>query len=419
MAQTVSSQRKLAVFDVEGVLMPKNRYLAFEVRRNLSFLQFIKLLSIGFLYELGLFSLENALKRIFKLFRDFSVEELLNIFRKVPLLPHTETVFAQLRERGFKTALISSGLPQAVVESLAVRLKADYAFGLELEVNNNILTGNIRGDVIKKNGKALTMKKILDQENLTKKDCVVIADDRNNAQIFYPETLKIGYNPDFIMTPKSDHIIKENLLEIILILEEKQKRLPSFLSRNEVIREAIHASGFLVTLVAMYLGVYVAAFLLSLTALVYTASELARIERKNVPLISSITLNAANFAERYEFATAPLFLALGITLSLILFPTPVNYAAIAIVSLGDSAASIFGKMCGKTLIPFNKGKNLEGSIAGFAFASLGATFFLHPLQALVGATIGIFVEAAPLPINDNLSTPLITGALLTLLLWLF
>lgn len=409
------ASRKLVIFDVEGVLLPKNRYLVFELGQNLDFLQFIKLLFIGFFYELGVLSLETALKRIFKLFQDFSVEEMLNIFRKVPLLPHTEAVFAKLREKGLKTALISSGLPQVVVENLASRLKADYAFGLELEVNNNILTGNIRGDVIKKNGKAFVMKEILDKENLTKHDCVVVADDRNNSSIFYPETLKIGYNPDFLIASKSDHVIKEPLLEIVSILEGTQKRPRYFLSRSEAIRETIHAGSLFVILATMYIGIYIVFFLLFLTILIYTASEFARIERKKIPLVSSITLNAATFSEHYEFATAPISLALGIILSLLLFPTPLNYALVAIVSLGDSAASIFGKLFGKTPISFNKGKNLEGSLAGLAFAFFGAAFFLHPLYAFIGATIGIFVESLPLPINDNLSTPLLTGVILTLL----
>lgn len=414
---TQTAPRKLVVFDVEGVLLPKNRYLTFELGRNLSFPQFIKLLFIGLLYETGLLSLESALKKMFKLFRGFSVEELLNIFRKVPLLPHTEAVFAKLREKGLKTALVSSGLPQIVVENLAYLLKANYAFGLELEINDNILTGNIKGDVIKKNGKAFIMKRILDQENLTKQDCVVVADDRNNSPIFYPEALKIGYNPDFLIAFKSDHVIREDLLKIESILEKTQKRPRYSLSRNEVIRGTIHAGGGLfVILAAMYFGVYIVAFLLFLTFLIYMASELARIERKNIPLISSITLKAATFSERYEFAINPIFFALGIILSLLLFPTPLNYTSIVIVSLGDSAASIFGKLLGNTPIPFNKGKNLEGSLAGLIFAFFGAVFFLHPLQAFISAIIGMFVESLPLPINDNLSIPLATGAMLSLLL---
>jgi len=415
MTQTAS--RKLVIFDVEGVLLPKNRYLAFELGRNLSFLQFIRLLLIGILYEVGLLSLESALKKMFKLFRGFSVEKLLDVFKKLPLLPHVEATFAKLKEKGLKTALVSSGLPQVVVENLASRLKANYAFGLELEIKDNILTGSIKGDIIKKNGKTLIMKKILDQENLTKQDCVVVADDRNNSPIFYPETLKMGYNPDFLIALKSDHVIRENLLEIASILEKTKKRPRYSLSRNEIIREAIHAvGGVFVILAAKYFGVYMVAFLLLPTILIYTASELARIERKNIPLISSITLNAATSSERYEFALNPIFFALGIMLSLLLFPTPLNYASIAIVSFGDSAASIFGKLLGKTPIPFNKGKNLEGFLAGLIFAFFGAVFFLYPLQAFISAITGMFCELLPLPINDNLSIPLATGAVLLLLL---
>jgi len=408
------SRKKLVVFDVEGVLLPKNRYLAFEVGRNLSFLQLLKLLLFGILYEIGALSLESAFKKIFKLFQGFSIEELLEIFEKVPLLPYTETVFVELKKRGFKTALISSGLPHVVVANLALRLKADYAFGLELETDNKILTGNIKGDVLKKNGKALVMKEILDLEGLSKKETVVVADDRNNAPILYPEVLKIGYNPDFLITVKSDRVIEENLLELISILEGKQRSWHS-LSRHEAIREAIHAGGFFITFASMLLGIYPIAFLLFLTILIYMASELARLERKTIPLISSITVKAATLSERYEFTTTPIYLALGVILSLLFFPTPINYASIAIVCLGDSAASIFGKVFGKTAIPFNKGKSLEGFLAGFAFAFLSAAIFLHPLQAFVGAILGMFVESLPLPVNDNLSTPLAAGIFLAFL----
>jgi HAD superfamily phosphoserine phosphatase-like hydrolase len=410
-----SFKRKLVIFDVEGVLLPKNRYLVFEAGRNLSFPQFLKLLFTGFLYEIRLLSLETALKRIFELLQGVSVRELLNIFRRVPLLPHTEEVFARLKEKGLKTMLISSGLPQVVVDNLAFRLKADYAFGLKLETNDGVLTGNIKGDVIRKDGKNIVAKKIMEKEGLAEKDCVVIADDRNNAPIFYPEALKIGYNPDFLIVRRSDRVVKGSLLEVISIIEGSRKRPRYSLSSNEVIREAIHASGFFVPLIAAYSGAYTVAFLLLLTALVYLASELARVEGKNVPLISSITLRATTYSERYEFATTPMFLALGVMLSLLLFPTPINYASIAIVCLGDSAASIFGKFFGETPIPFNKGKNVEGSVAGFVFAVLGAAVFLHIPKALVGAFIGMLVESLPLPINDNLSTPLATGFILTLL----
>jgi dolichol kinase len=99
---------------------------------------------------------------------------------------------------------------------------------------------------------------------------------------------------------------------------------------------------------------------------------------------------------------------------LLLFPTPAGAAAIAIFCLGDSAASLFGGLI-STSLPFNKGKTWEGSLAGFLFAFLAGTFFISPVLALIGAAVAMTIEVLPLPINDNVSVPLITGLVLTLL----
>lgn len=413
--KNLKNQRKIAVFDVEGVLMPKNRYLVFELGRNLGLAKFLRLLVIGGFYSLGFFSLENALRRIFRLFQGFAVEELIRIFKEVPLLPSTKQAFSEIRRLGLKTALISSGLPQVVVDSLADRLNADYAFGLQLEIEQGILTGNIEGVVIKKNGKASVMKKILIQEKLTEKDCIVVADDRNNLPIFYQETLKIGYNPDFLITLRSDYVIENDLSAILSILKETPKRRQMHIPSNEVIRETIHASSVLVIPVSMYIGVSTTIILLLLAIAIFAIAEIARISGKHFPLIHSITYKAASSSESLEFATAPIFLALGIIFSFSLFPTRINYAAIMMLSVGDSAAAILGRLFGKTPFPFNKRKHLEGFLGGWAFSFISTLLVIPPFQALVGSTVGMLIEVLPLPINDNLSIPMTTGAILVLL----
>jgi phosphoserine phosphatase len=77
----------------------------------------------------------------------------LEVFRRVPLLPGVELVFKRLKRLGFKTALISSGLPDFVVSDLAFRLCADYAYGFILEYVNGMVTGRVSGDVLDKGGK--------------------------------------------------------------------------------------------------------------------------------------------------------------------------------------------------------------------------------------------------------------------------
>jgi len=413
-----SKPPRLIVFDVEGVLLPKRRYLAFEAARRLSFLRFVKILLIGFLYEIGLISLESALKRIFKMLEGLSPEDLFQLYKKIPLIYGVEEVFKRLKKAECKIALISSGLPQPFVEALASKLKADYAYGLDMEVADNRLTGKISGVVIEPEGKAIVLRKILDVEGLTAEDCAVVADDRNNLPMFSLSSIRIGYNPDFLLSAKSDVVIRGELTEILRPLKvETSTSLRSSISKDMAIREAIHMGGMLVPFISIYLITpFTAAFLISIITLLYMASEFARIGGMNFPVISEITRRAATKPELHEFVTAPIFFAAGITLALLLFPKPLSYASIAIFTLGDGAATLFGRKLGRKAFPFNKGKRIEGTIFGFLFAFLGAQVFLgNPFEALIGAAAGMFMEALPTPLSDNLTIPLTAGLVLMIL----
>lgn len=418
-AKTRENQRnRLIVFDVEGVLLPKRHYLLFGASRKLGLLGVIKMITIGFLYEVGLLSLESALRKIFKSFQGFMIDDLFELYKAVPLIPRVEQLFKELNQAGYRTALISSGLPTLFVKDLGTRLNVDYAFGFELKTRNGRLTGEIAGEAIKPNGKALLLKRVLDREGLSSKDCVVVADDRNNLPMFPLCTLRIGYNPDFILTAKSDYVLKENLSEILPIIKEKALPIPRLaLSRSDVIREAIHIGSFLVPCVCAYTFIepHLISLLILLVTLLYIASEFSRMQGVDFPLFSTMTRRAAIKAELYEFASSPIFFAIGVMLSLLLFPTPINYASVAVLTLGDGFATIFGRKIGRTVFPFNKGKMMEGSIFGFLFAFMGAMLFVSPVKALIAAATGMIIECLPLPVNDNLTIPIISGLALTLL----
>jgi HAD superfamily phosphoserine phosphatase-like hydrolase len=413
--QQIISKPRLVVFDVEGVLIPKRRYLLFEASQRLSLLNFIKMLWAGFLYEVGLVSLKSALQKIFKQLRGLALEDLFQLYKKVPLIPNVKEVFEKLKKAGCKTALISSGLPQLFLEHLAAEMGVDYAVGLNLEVDGGYFTGRISGDVLERNGKALALEKIVEKEGLSPKDCVLVADDRNNLSMFKFCALRIGYNPDFLMTAKSDVVVKGDLREILtLINEDSPTERRRSLSKPEFIRETIHIGSFLVPFVSAYLSLshFFFVFLIFVVTVVYVGSELARVQGFNIPVTSTITWNAAIMPEIYEFVTAPIFFAAGIILALVVFPIPESYAAIAVLTLGDGFASLFGKKLGRHVFPYNRGKMVEGTFFGFLFAFVGAWLFVDPLKALIGAAVGMLVETLPTPINDNLTIPLISGLVL-------
>ncbi|MCW4015191.1 MAG: HAD-IB family phosphatase [Candidatus Bathyarchaeota archaeon] len=410
--------KRLVVFDVEGILIPKNRYILFEISRKVSFLGFIRILAIGLLYEAGVLSLESALKRIFLALKGLRAQEVLELHKRIPLMPGTEEVFKTLSNKGYRTALISSGLPIQAVEDLATRLHVNYAYGFELEIVDGRLTGVVKGDVIKRGGKAVVLQNILDKEGLTPKDCVMVADDRNNLPMFPLCKLRIGYNPDFVLTAKSDFVTRGSLTEILPpITGEPTPASQHKLSRSRGLREIIHTGSFLSSFICIYvLGNVLLASLILCVALLYTASEVARVRGINIPVLSSITWRAAKKTELYEFATSPIHFALGIAISLLVFPEPICYIAITVLTLGDGSAHIFGVKFGKTSVPLNKGKSIEGAIAGFMCAFIGAMIFVDPARALIAAAVGMLIEGLPSPINDNLSIPLASGLILMLLM---
>jgi glycerol-3-phosphate acyltransferase PlsY len=85
-------------------------------------------------------------------------------------------------------------------------------------------------------------------------------------------------------------------------------------------------------------------------------------------------------------------------------------------------AKIVGINYGKTVI-FNAeaGKTLEGFV-GFLSVSVGSAYFLWLLNMLplwvgiTGAVIASVVEVFPFPVDDNVSVPVISGAIMSFLL---
>ncbi|MCW4019503.1 MAG: haloacid dehalogenase-like hydrolase [Candidatus Bathyarchaeota archaeon] len=398
---------KLAVFDVEGVLVPKNR-LFFETSKSLGVFPLMKALFFGLLYSTGVMPLKQALQNIFGVMKGVEVEQFYQTMEKLPIMPNASSVFATLKAEGCKTALISSGFPTFLVEDLAAKLGADYAIGVEVGIEKEALTGEVWGDVTEANGKFLVLKELMEDQKISASDCVIVADDRNNASIFLKEALKIGYEPDFVLRTKADFVVTGKLAKILPVIhgEVKTRGLPS---RKDLLRECIHASGFFIPVLAILFGVPLVALFTAAVIALYTVSEFLRARGKNMFFFSAVTRHAASQSELCEFPMAPIYFAFGILLTLLFIPAPASYAGIAIFALGDSTASIFGGTISGRTLPFNHAKTVQGTVTGFFFAFLAGSVFVAPWIALVGAAVGMLVEYLPLPINDNLLIPLVTG----------
>jgi len=111
--------------------------------------------------------------------------------------------------------------------------------------------------------------------------------------------------------------------------------------------------------------------------------------------------------------------ALGVDLSFFLYQAEHATAAILFLACGDVMATTIGERFGRTKIAGKK--SLEGTVAFFVAAVLsGMMLNLASIQLpigvmLFGALVATVVELLPLPMNDNLMIPLVSGGVMELM----
>src|SRR4030042_2398406 len=91
---------RLVVFDVEGVILPKERYLLAEMA-PLPMVAQLSILFHGFLYELGIRALKPTLQHIYLHFRGMTLEEFTGTFDNIPIIPHATKVIQVLKEQSY------------------------------------------------------------------------------------------------------------------------------------------------------------------------------------------------------------------------------------------------------------------------------------------------------------------------------
>lgn len=175
------------------------------------------------------------------------------------------------------------------------------------------------------------------------------------------------------------------------------------------IRKAVHISGSLFPLIAMYLGKNVALGILSAFLILFLVTELVKPILKEYSFFSSLWRES----ESEGFAVAP-FLYLISIFALLLLSFRLNegicYASIVVLALGDGLSTIFGvhgKMCYK-----GSSKTVEGTLAGL----IGAIIFSYPFVgylSIVGGLAGMYLELRSKKL-DNITVPF--SALITMLI---
>ncbi len=125
----------------------------------------------------------------------------------------------------------------------------------------------------------------------------------------------------------------------------------------------------------------------------------------------------------YDFpGSGPFYFLLAVGICFVIFPVKVAYAAILILSVGDSLNHIIAKnrMPKRFNLPWNRRKSLLGVFLGIFAGFFAAQFFVPWYSALIASTVAIILETfkwriGKIFIDDNLIIPLVAGVIMAIL----
>lgn len=177
--------------------------------------------------------------------------------------------------------------------------------------------------------------------------------------------------------------------------------------QRELKRQAVHLLvGILVIILFLMTNRLTAAGILIACIIIgyFVALHLKR--KKTATFLHEIIKHVERAREQH-FPGLPVFLFfIGAILTLLIFENPtVILAALIVISVGDSVATIIGKYSGRIELVSNR--TLEGTVAGIIAASIVLSFFLPVPKSVAIAGIGMLAEY--LPIDDNIGIPLVAG----------
>jgi dolichol kinase len=190
----------------------------------------------------------------------------------------------------------------------------------------------------------------------------------------------------------------------------------------ELRRQIFHAFGALLVPLMYLIGYENMKLFMALALVVITMSSFYRqtktgkrtfILQKFYKIESWFEKQLFKYERGDEFLLGSIYYVLGIYACTMLFPIEMAAAAILVLTISDSASTLIGYTYGTHRLPYNKNKSWEGSIT-FAITAIGIMYFFVPQQAILIGVLLALTESLP-RLNDNISIPLATGILMTLL----
>jgi phosphoserine phosphatase SerB len=126
-------------------------------------------------------------------------------------------LIAALRMRGVRTAILSGAFAY-FTERARDRLGMDFEIGNKVEIEDGVLTGNVRGEIVDAKMKLRKMREFAAQLGLTLDKVVAVGDGANDLEIIRESGTGVAYNKGGVVKCYADAVIPDGQLGNLLYL---------------------------------------------------------------------------------------------------------------------------------------------------------------------------------------------------------
>ena len=175
---------------------------------------------------------KESLRQRLALLKGLDVSVMAEIAARLPLTDGAERLLTTLNKLGYKTAIISGGFTY-FGEHLKEKLGVDYVFANELEIVAGKLTGEVVGDIVDGEKKAVCLKALAEQEGISLSQVVAVGDGANDLPMLRLAGLGIAFRAKPLVKKHARHALSTVGLDGILYLIGVRDRETTQLSLSQ------------------------------------------------------------------------------------------------------------------------------------------------------------------------------------------
>ncbi len=165
----------------------------------------------------GEMDFKESFRQRVALLKGLTQSDLDRILQTLPLTEGAQLVTATLKRLGYKLGILSGGFT-FVGEYLKETLGFDYVYANELDMENKVVTGRIRGEIVDGEKKALLLKELAQKENLSIEQTIAVGDGANDLPMISIAGLGVAFNAKPVVRKKAASAISTTGLDGLLYL---------------------------------------------------------------------------------------------------------------------------------------------------------------------------------------------------------